>query len=119
MHQILNIAYYEIVHILRSKILPLMVFVVPVAYAALFGLFICQDIDRYPCGRGGSGQLGFEPGGNNGFSNSPKFEIKEEFESYAQLRRSMEEGRVRAGVIIPQGFEQDALLTGERKSYSL
>jgi ABC-2 type transport system permease protein len=111
MRQILNIAYYEIVHILRSKILLLMVFVVPVAYAALFGvIYVSGILTDIPVGVVDLDNSALSREVTTAFSNSPKFEIKEEFESYAQLRRSVEEGRVRAGVIIPQGFEQDAAL---------
>ena len=38
MKQILNIAHYEIVHILKERILVLMVFIIPLLYTSLFGM---------------------------------------------------------------------------------
>lgn len=111
MGQVLSIAYYEVIHIFRKTILLLMVFFVPFGYAALFGLIYMSGIlSNIPIGVVDLDNSALSRQVTTAFANSPKFVIAEQMDSYAQLSGSMEKGKVRAGIVIPKGFEKDSAL---------
>lgn len=111
MRQVLNIAYYEVLHIFRNRILFLMVFIVPAAYACLFGVIyasgILQDIPIAVVDMDSS-NLSREV--RTAFSESPKFQITGNFDTFQELEQGMKNGTIRAGIVIPEGFEEDASL---------
>lgn len=109
--QILSIAYYELLQVFRKKILFLMVFIVPVFYAVLLGsAYVTGVLTDIPVGVVDLDNSPLSREVADAFANSPKFSVKEHLATYEQLGKSMEAGRVRAGVVIPEGFEADALL---------
>lgn len=111
MRQIFNIAYYEFMQILRKKILMLMVLVVPLFYCLLLGLIYCSGVlTDIPVGVVDLDRSTLSREVVTAFANSPKFVVKTQPDSYNQLRSSMEEGTVRAGIIIPEGLEADTAL---------
>lgn len=108
MRQVLNIAHYETLQIFKEKILFLMVFLVPLGYAALFGAAYASavlsnvpvaivDLDGSKLSRDVAAA----------FANSPHFRVIDAIKTYPELQEGMKNGRVRAGVVIPEHFEQD------------
>lgn len=105
MKQVLNIAYYEILHIFRDKLLFLIVFVVPLLYALLFGFVYMAgtlsdiplaivDLDDSPLSR----EI------VTAFNNHHNFKTITDITDYEQLEKAMNDGTVRAGVVIPEDF---------------
>jgi len=107
MKQILNIAYYEIVHIFKDRILFLIVFVVPLLYASLIGMIYASSILQHV-------PLGIVDLDNSvesrtlasAFENTNNFKVIPEINTYAGLERGMKNGTVRAGVVIPADYSQ-------------
>jgi ABC-2 type transport system permease protein len=88
-----------------------MVFVVPIGYAVLLGsVYLSGVLTEIPMGVVDLDNSVLSREVVSAFANSPKFRITENPTSYEQLRTNMEEGRVRAGIVIPAGFESDASL---------
>ncbi len=84
----------------------LMLFLVPLLYASVFGLVYVKgilndvplaivDLDHSKSSR----QV------VTAFENSPRFQRVSGIETYAQLEQAMWQGKVRAGVVIPERFE--------------
>ncbi|KYH33574.1 ABC transporter permease [Neomoorella mulderi] len=108
MRQILNIAHYEMLHIFKEKILFLMVFLVPLGYAALFGAaYVSAVLNNVPVAIVDLDDSKLSREIAAAFANSPHFKVIDGIKTYAELQEGMKNGRVRAGVIIPEHFEQD------------
>ncbi|NLO90124.1 MAG: ABC transporter permease [Clostridia bacterium] len=108
MRQILNIAFYETLHIFRNRILTLMVLVVPLFYAAVIGLAYVEGIfDSIPIGIVDLDHSGLSRELVENFKNSPQFSVREGVENFGELERQVKEGRLKAGVVIPENFERD------------
>lgn len=107
MKQILNIAHYEIVHILKDRILILMVFIIPLLYTSLFGMIYFSSILQHV-------QLGIVDLDHSAdsravvsaFENTPNFKVIPDVTTYAGLEEGMKNGVVRAGVVIPKDYSQ-------------
>ena len=111
MRQILSIAYYEVVHIFRNKILLLMVFLVPAAYACVFGaVYTSGVLHDIPLGVVDLDASKLSREVRTDFAGSPKFKIAGDFHSYEELEKGMKTGKIRAGIVIPEGFEEAASL---------
>ncbi|NLK00500.1 MAG: ABC transporter permease [Clostridia bacterium] len=110
MGQIFNLAYYEMRHILRNKILFLMVFIVPLGYAFLFGtVYMAGVLTDIPLGMVDLDQTPLSREVVDAFASSPNFEIVEGVDTYAGLEKGMREGVIRAGVVIPENFQRDTV----------
>jgi len=107
LRQILNIAYYEIIHIFRDKILLLMVFIVPLAYACVIGsVYVNGILSDIPMGIVDMDNSELSREVSTAFRNSPQFKVIREMKTYTKLEEAMKEGVVRAGVVIPENFEK-------------
>lgn len=110
MRQVLRIASYEILHILRDRLLCLMVFVVPLAYALVFGLtYLSGVVTNVPLGVVdlSNSQLSREI--VTAFENSPNFQVVKNIETYQQLEQAMNNNIVRAGIVIPEDLATSAV----------
>lgn len=107
MRQVLSIACYETMCILKDKILLLMVFAVPLIYAVLFGLVYVQGIlTGIPMGIVDMDNSSLSREVVQAFENSPRFKIVREIDTYPRLEEGMKNGAVRAGLVIPEDFEK-------------
>ncbi|MEN6460365.1 MAG: ABC transporter permease [Syntrophomonas sp.] len=107
MKQILNIAHYEVLHIFKDPILFLIVFIVPLVYAVLFGVVYCAGIlNDIPIAIVDQDNTELSREVAQAFANSPQFKVVENISSYSQLQQGMNRGTVRAGVVIPADFAQ-------------
>lgn len=107
MRQILNIAHYEIAHILRDKILLLIVFIVPLFYAVLFGIiYIAGTLQHVPLGIVDLDHSVESREIVSTFENTPNFKVIPEVNDYAGLEAGMKNGAIRAGVVIPEDYSQ-------------
>lgn len=108
MRQVLNIANYEMRHILKSPFLIAIVFIAPLGYAALFGTtYVSAILSNIPLAivdQDGS-ELSREI--VTAYRNSPYFAIVEDINTYEELEEGMKRGIVRAGVVIPNNFSTD------------
>ncbi|MEG6615127.1 ABC transporter permease [Peptococcaceae bacterium 1198_IL3148] len=103
MRQILNIACYEMYHIVRDRILLLMVFLVPLLYAVVLGaVYMTGIISAVPLGIVDLDRSSFSREIVSAFENSPHFAVQQQIETYDQLERAMNDGTVKAGVVIPE-----------------
>ncbi|WP_066633564.1 ABC transporter permease [Desulfolucanica intricata] len=109
MRQILTIAYYELVHILKDRILFLLVFAVPLGYTALFGsVYITATLTGIPLGIVDLDNSRLSREVVTAFENNPNFEIKQDVNTYPRLEEAMKDGTVRAGIVIPENFFEKA-----------
>ncbi|AKX95185.1 ABC transporter [Moorella thermoacetica] len=107
MRQLLNIAHYEMLHIFKEKILFLMVFLVPLGYAALFGAaYVTAVLNNVPIAIVDLDDSKLSREIASAFANSPHFKVVDDIKTYPELQEGMKNGRVRAGVVIPEHFEQ-------------
>lgn len=107
MKQILNIAHYEMMHILRDRLLFLIVFAVPLFYAALFGtVYISGTLQNVPLAIVDLDNSTQSRDVVTAFSNAPNFRVVPGINSYADLEQGMRNGTVRAGVVIPEDYSQ-------------
>jgi len=105
MRQILNIAYYEVLHIFKDKILFLIVFIAPLAYTALFGMiYIASFLQDIPLGIVDLDHSSESSEVIEAFANMPHFKIVPEVSTYDDLEKGMKEGVIRAGVVIPEDY---------------
>jgi ABC-2 type transport system permease protein len=105
--QILNIAHYEIMHIVRERILLLMVFFVPLLYASLFGIvYVSSILQHVPLGIVNLDHSKESRAIVSAFENTPNFKVISEVNTYADLESGMKTGLVRAGVVIPEDYSQ-------------
>lgn len=106
MKQILNIAYYEVRHIFKDPILFLIVFIAPLAYAALFGvIYYSAVLTDIPVGVVDQDNSRLSREVVEAFSHDPAFKLVPSIDSYSQLKQGMQEGTIRAGIVIPEDFE--------------
>ncbi|SFG15575.1 ABC-2 type transport system permease protein [Desulfotomaculum arcticum] len=111
MRQVLTIAYYEIVHILRDRLLLGQIFFVPFLYTLLLGaVYIAGVLNNIPLGvvNLDNSQLSREV--VTAFANSPHFQLNKQINSYSGLERAMGDGTVRAGLVIPEDYAQKVSL---------
>lgn len=105
MNQILNIAIYEMKMVFKDKILSLMVFAVPLLYAVLFGtIYASAVLTNIPLGIVDLDHSALSREVTDAFANSPRFKVIHEIDSYDRLEEGMNNGTVRAGVVIPEDF---------------
>lgn len=105
MKQILNIAHYEVRHIFKDPILFLIVFIVPLFYAALFGIVYCAGIlNEIPLAIVDQDHSELSREVAQAFINSRQFKVVDQVTTYDQLQQGMNCGTVRAGVVIPADF---------------
>ncbi|WP_031516706.1 ABC transporter permease [Desulfofalx alkaliphila] len=108
MKQVLNIAYYEVRHILKDHILLLLVAAVPLFYAALFGAaFISGVLKDIPTGVVDLDNSTVSREIVTAYKNSPYFKVLDQIQTYPQLEEAMRQGTVRSGIVIPEGFSSD------------
>lgn len=105
MKQILNIAYYEVLQILKDRILLLLVIFVPLLYAALIGsVYIAGILTDIPTAVVDLDHSKLSREVVTAFKNSERFKIIPEVNTYPELEQAMKNGTVRAGIIIPEDF---------------
>ena len=109
MRQLLSISCYETFHIFRNKILFLMVFVIPLLYTLLFGLvYSAAVLTDIPLGIVDLDDSPLSRDIVTAFKNSPNFKTVDGITTYQQLEKAMNDGTVRAGVVIPEDFASKA-----------
>lgn len=107
MRQVWTIASYEVLHIFKDKILTLMVFFVPILYAALFGAVYASGIlTNIPLGIVDLDHSKLSREMVDIFSNNQYFQVVPGVATYQELQTAMKTGTVRAGVVIPADFEK-------------
>lgn len=105
MRRMLGIAHYETLYIFKSRILCLMVFLVPALYALFFGLVYYNGlISNIPMAVVDQDHSALSRELIQSFRNQPYFRIVEDVNSYDGMKTAMQDGRVRAGIVIPQDF---------------
>jgi ABC-2 type transport system permease protein len=115
MRQVWGIAVYEIMHIFKDRTLRLMVFLVPLLYAALFGTVYASGIlTGIPLGVVDLDHSALSREVVDTFSNTQHFQVVPAVATYQELERAMATGVVRAGLIIPVNFEKQ--VSGHRSS---
>ena len=103
----MNIAYYEVLHIFKDRILFLVVFFVPIIYASLLGLiYVSAILQQVPLGMVDLDRSAQSRAVINAFENTNNFRIVRSVDTYAGLEQGMRDGTVRAGVVIPEGYAQ-------------
>jgi len=106
--QVLYIAYYETLHIFKDKILFLLIFFVPLFYAALCGaVYAAGILTGIPLAVVDLDNSGLSREVIKAFENSPRFKIVREINTYPLLEEGMKKSAVRAGVVIPENFEKE------------
>lgn len=114
LRQILKLAYYEILHILKDPILCLMVFIAPLAYASLFGaVYVASVLNDIPLAIVNQDNSELSRDVVAAYRNDPHFKIIAGIESYEELEAGMKTGKVRAGVVIPANFSQKLSQNGQ------
>lgn len=107
MKQILTIAHYEVVHIFKDRILFLMVFLVPLLYALLFGMiYLSGTLQHVPLGIVDLSHSEESRSVVEVFENTPNFHVIPTVQTYADLETGMKNGTVRAGIVIPEDYAQ-------------
>lgn len=107
MKQIYNIACYETMMIFKDKTLVLMLFAVPLLYATVFGLVYSAGVlTNIPLAIVDLDQSKLSREVVTTFQNSSHFKEVSDINDYAQLKKAMNEGTVRAGIVIPEDFSQ-------------
>lgn len=105
MKQILNIAIFETKQIGKDKLLLLIVLVLSMLYASLFGLIYKSAVlNNVPLGLVDLDQSSLSRDIVTAFANDPHFNIIRSIDSYEQLEAGMKTGTVRAGVVIPEDY---------------
>jgi ABC-2 type transport system permease protein len=111
MKQVLFISYYEMVHVFKDKILLLLIFFVPLFYAAICSaVYSAGILTGIPLAIVDLDNSGLSREVIKSFENSPRFQIVEDIKTYALLEGGMRESVIRAGVVIPENFEKDVAL---------
>jgi len=111
LRQVLNIAYYESLHVFKDKIILLLILLVPALYTLLFGaVYFSAVLTDIPLAVVDLDRSGLSREVVAAFKNSPKFKVTGEISTYEGLQEGMKTGAVRAGVVIPENFEKKALL---------
>lgn len=80
-----------------------MVFIVPLAYALVFGLtYLAGVITNVPLGVVDLSDSQLSREIVTAFENSPNFQVAEDIHTYQDLEQAMNDNTVRAGVVIPE-----------------
>ncbi|WP_434511237.1 ABC transporter permease [Desulfitobacterium sp. AusDCA] len=107
MKQILTIAHYEVVHIFKDRILFLMVFLIPLLYALVFGMiYVSGTLQHVPLGIVDLSHSEESRSVVEVFENTPNFQVIPSIQTYADLEAGMKNGTVRAGIVIPEDYAQ-------------
>jgi ABC-2 type transport system permease protein len=94
------------VHVFKDKILLLLIFFVPLFYAAICcAVYSAGILNGIPLAIVDLDNSGLSREVIRSFENSPRFRIIEGINTYALLEEGMKENAVRAGVVIPENFE--------------
>ncbi|HWP95331.1 MAG TPA: ABC transporter permease [Syntrophomonadaceae bacterium] len=105
MKRMLGIAHYETLYIFKSRVLCFMVFLVPALYALFFGLVYYNGlISNIPMAVVDQDHSALSRELIQSFRNQPYFRIVDDVNSYDGMKTAMRDGRVRAGIVIPQDF---------------
>jgi ABC-2 type transport system permease protein len=88
---------------LRSLILAL---VIPAVMMILFGYAVTMDIKEFPVGVYDQDQTQKSAQFIEGFEKSGYFSIKDYSDNYSQLEKSIERGKIKIGLVIPQNFSK-------------
>ncbi len=111
MKNTLKIAYYEILHIFKDPILFLIVFLAPLAYAVLIGTVYSEAIlNNIPLAVVDLDHSSLSGDIKASFAHSPYFRIVEDVDTYEAFQDAMQNGKVRAGIIIPEDLQEKASL---------
>ncbi len=114
LRQVLKLAYYEVLHIFKDPILLLVVFIVPLLYASLFGaVYVSGVLQNIPLAIVNLDNSELSRDVVAAYRNDPHFKIVAGIESYAELEAGMKTGKVRAGVVIPEDFSQKLSKNGQ------
>lgn len=106
----LNIAYYETIHIFKDKILFLLIFFVPLIYASICGaVYAAGILTGIPLAVVDLDDSGLSREVVKAFENSPRFKIVREINTFSLLEEGMKKSSVRAGVVIPENFEKEVI----------
>ena len=106
MRRILNIAYYETLIIFKDRILVLLLFLVPLLYATVFGfVYVGGILNHVPLAIVDLDHSKLSREVVTAFEHSPRFQVVPGIETYGELEQAMRQGKVRAGVVIPERFE--------------
>lgn len=109
MRQVFDIAYYETLHIMKDKVLTLLIIFVPLFYAFLCGaVYVSGVLTGIPLGVVDLDHSRLSREVVFAFENSPRFKIMTEVDNYPLLEEGMKTGAIRAGVLIPEDFEKKA-----------
>ncbi|MGO0123430.1 ABC transporter permease [Desulfothermobacter acidiphilus] len=108
MSPVLTLAFYEFRHLLKDRVLFLIVFVAPLFYLGLFGLvyrsavlegipLVVVDLDHSQLSRSLS----------EACAHSPHFRLVALTDDPRELEQALRENRARAGIVIPEHFARD------------
>ncbi len=107
MKQLWNIAHYEFLHVLKDPIVILIVFIAPLFYASLFGLvYFSAILHDVPLAIVDQDHSALSREIRLAFANDDSFKIIAGIDSYEEMETGMKNGTLRAGIVIPQDFEQ-------------
>lgn len=108
MRRILNIAYYEFLHILHAPVLLMMVIIVPGFYTVLFaGVYWQPYILQVPTAVVDWDQTEDSHRLIESYRNAEGFDLVLETTDYEQVKYAMNDGYIRAAVIIPEHLSAD------------
>lgn len=108
MKTVYDIACYEVLQILKDRLLTLIVFATPLAYAILFGaVYYAAVLNQIPLAIVDEDQTALSREIRQSFANSPSFRVIDGINSYADLEINLRSGQVRAGIMIPAGLARD------------
>lgn len=86
----------------------LLLFLVPLLYATIFGfVYVGGILSNVPLAIVDLDHSKLSREVVTAFENSPRFQRVPGIETYAELDQAMRQGKVRAGVVIPERFEQE------------
>ncbi|MDD3879849.1 MAG: ABC transporter permease, partial [Syntrophomonas sp.] len=107
MRTMLNIANYEVRHILKDRVAFAIVFLAPLFYAFLMGsVYFSAAINDVPFALVDLDHSLASREVVNVFSSGQHFKINPEIDSYGKMETAMREGIIRGGIVIPEDFSQ-------------
>ncbi|MDD4626536.1 MAG: ABC transporter permease [Syntrophomonas sp.] len=107
MRTMLNIANYEVRHILKDRVAFAIVFLAPLFYAFLMGsVYFSAAINDVPFALVDLDHSLASREVVNVFSSGQHFKINPEIDSYEKMETAMREGIIRGGIVIPEDFSQ-------------
>jgi len=112
------IARKEFIHIYRDQRSLALVILMPAMLMLLFGYAVTLDVKRVP-----TGVLNYDKSQESlsflyRFSGSPYFQIRFFLEKEEQLKRLIDEGKIKVGIVIPWNFSK-IIKSGERASIQI